>query len=156
MQRADRRTRVEYHTPLGMVSTTMHYDRRFAAATASPVPMIVEHLIKTPQDYAPAGYLFEHMDVVPNFERFGRWAAEDMRDDGVAGAHGLHGRVAGPPRSSATCSTPTQFFFHYKDHNAQMRELAEGIEPLFDKAAATSCATRPRRWSGGAPTTTTC
>ena len=46
------RTRVEYHTPLGMVSTTTHYDVD-SQRHGITIPALVEHLIKTPRDYAP-------------------------------------------------------------------------------------------------------
>jgi methanogenic corrinoid protein MtbC1 len=128
------RTRVEYHTPLGMVSTTTHYDRE-SQKNGITIPALVEHLIKTPADYAPAGYLFEHMDLVPNFERYRRWAAEEMRDDGQPVAIGS--LDASPFHTiQRDLSDPTQFFIHYKDHYAQMHGLAERIARLLDKALA--------------------
>jgi len=132
VHRAGARTRVEYHTPLGMVSATTHYDVD-SQRHGITIPALVEHLIKTPRDYAPAGYLFEHMDVVPNFERFSRWAAEEMREDGVPVAIGSFD--ASPFHLiQRDLIDPTQFFIHYKDHYAEMRGLADRIAPLLDKA----------------------
>lgn len=132
VERTGSRTRVEYHTPLGMVSTTMHYDID-SQRHGITIPALVEHLIKTPGDYGPAGYLFEHMDLVPSFERFERWAAEELREDGVPVALGSFN--ASPFQLiQRDLSDPTQFFVHYKDCNAEMRELAERIAPLYDKA----------------------
>jgi len=129
--RSGARTRVEYHTPLGMVSTTTHYDVE-SQKHGITIPALAEHLIKTPADYAPAGYLFEHMDVVPSFERFRRWSAEDMRDDGVPVAIGS--LDASPFHMiQRDLSDQTQFFIHYKDHHAEMRGLADRIAPLMDK-----------------------
>jgi methylmalonyl-CoA mutase cobalamin-binding domain/chain len=129
--RSGARTRVEYHTPLGMVSTTTHYDVE-SQKNGITIPALVEHLIKTPVDYAPAGYLFEHMDVVPSFERFRRWSAEDMRDDGLPIAIGS--LDASPFHLiQRDLSDQTQFFIHYKDHYPEMRGLAERIAPLMDK-----------------------
>jgi len=129
--RGGARTRVEYHTPLGMVSTTTHYDVE-SQKNGITIPALVEHLIKTPADYAPAGYLFEHMEVVPNFERFRRWSAEDMRDDGLPIAIGS--LDASPFHLiQRDLSDQTQFFIHYRDHYAEMRGLAERIAPLMDK-----------------------
>ena len=137
IHRADGRTRVEYHTPLGMVSATKHYDKS-SQRLGITVPMLVDHLIKTPEDYAPACYLFEHMDVVPNFERYQRWAREEIRDDGVAVARSLSG--ASPIHQiQRDMIDPTQFYFHYKDHTSKMRELAARIEPLYDKALGILC-----------------
>jgi methylmalonyl-CoA mutase cobalamin-binding domain/chain len=129
--RSGARTRVEYHTPLGMVSTTTHYDVE-SQKNGITIPALVEHLIKTPADYAPAGHLFEHMDVVPSFERFRRWSAEDMRDDGLPIAIGS--LDASPFHLiQRDLSDQTQFFIHYKDHYPKMRGLAERIAPLMDK-----------------------
>ena len=131
VSRSGPRTRVEYHTPLGMVSTTTHYDVD-SQRHGITIPALVEHLIKTPQDYAPAGYLFAHMDVVRNFERFERWAADEMREDGVPVAIGSFD--ASPFHLiQRDLSDPTQFFIHYKDHYAQMRGLAERIAPFLEK-----------------------
>lgn len=132
VHRAGPRTRVEYHTPLGMVSTTTHYDVE-SQRHGITIPALVEHLIKAPGDYAAAGYLFEHLEVVPNFERFNRWSSEDMREDGVPIAIGS--LDASPFHLiQRDLIDPTRFFLHYKDHQAEMRGLAERIAPMLDKA----------------------
>lgn len=125
------RTRVEYHTPLGMVSTTTHYDVD-SQRHGITIPALVEHLIKTPRDYAPAGYLFEHMDVVPDFERYRRWAADDMGENGQPVCIGS---LDGSPFHTIQrdLSDATQFFIHYKDHYREMCGLAERIAPLMNK-----------------------
>jgi len=135
--RADGKIRVEYHTPVGMVSSTMFYDES-SQRLGITSPMIVDHLIKTPEDYGPAGYLYEHMGIVPNFERFNRWVSEEMRDDGVAVAQGFMG--ASPVHQiQRDLLDPTQFYFHYTDHNAKMLELAGKMEHLFDKMLQILC-----------------
>jgi len=134
VHRAGARTRVEYHTPLGMVSTTIHYDVE-SQRNGITIPALVEHLIKTPADYAPAGYLFEHMDVVPNYERFRRWSADEIREDGVPIAIGS--LDASPFHLiQRDLSDQTKFFIHYKDHYSEMRGLADRIAPLMDKMIA--------------------
>lgn len=131
VRRAGARIRVEYHTPLGVVSTTMHYDID-SQRHGITIPAVVEPLIKTPHDYRPAGYLFENMDVIPSFERFERWATEELREDGVPVAVGT--QAASPFQLiQRDLSDATQFFIHYKDYYAEMRGLAERIAPLYDK-----------------------
>jgi len=131
VKRADGKIRVEYHTPVGMVSSTMYYDES-SQRLGITAPMIVDHLIQSPEDYGPAGYLYEHMGIVPNFERFERWAREEMRDDGVAVAQGFMG--ASPVHQiQRDLIDPTQFYFHYTDHSSKMLELAGKMEHLFDK-----------------------
>lgn len=137
VERTGPRTRVEYHTPLGVVSTTTHYDVD-SQRHGITIPALVEHMIKTPRDYAPAGYLFEHMDVVPNFERFKRWAADEMGDNGQPICIGS--LDASPFHLiQRDLSDATQFFIHYKDHYDEMRGLAERIAPLQDKMLAILC-----------------
>jgi len=134
VQREGPRTRVEYHTPLGMVSTTTHYEVD-SQRRGITIPALVAHLIKTPADYAPAGYLFEHMDAVPSFERYRRWAAEEMRKAGQPVAIGS--LDASPFHTiQRDLSDPTQFFLHYKDHYPEMRGLADRIGVLLEKELA--------------------
>jgi len=137
VNRADGKIRVEYHTPIGMVSSTMHYDES-SQRLGITAPMIVDHLIQKPEDYGPAGYLYEHMGILPNFGRFERWAKEEMRDDGVAVAQGFMG--ASPVHQiQRDLIDPTQFYFHYTDHSAKMLELAGKMEHLFDKMLHILC-----------------
>jgi methylmalonyl-CoA mutase cobalamin-binding domain/chain len=128
---------VEYHTPVGMVSTTCQYDIE-AQKRGITIPALVKHLIKSPDDYGPAGYLFENMRAVPNHSRYIRWARDEIGDDGVAVGHGF----------SATCPIheiqrdlidPTAFFLHYRDHQEKMRGLADRMEPLFNALLDIAC-----------------
>jgi methylmalonyl-CoA mutase cobalamin-binding domain/chain len=129
--------RVEYHTPVGMVSTTVQYDIE-AQKRGITIPALVEHLIKTPDDYGPAGYLFEHIGAVPNHGRFVRWAEDEIRDDGVAVAMGFF--AASPINQiQRDLIDPTQFFLHYDDHQEKMRGLADRMEPLFDRVLDIVC-----------------
>ena len=129
--------RLEYHTPLGMVSTTVQYDIE-TQKRGITIPAVVDHLIKTPDDYAPAGYLFEHIRIVPNSERYVRWAKDEIRDDGVAVCHGF---AATSPihEIQRDLIDPTQFFLHYDDHQEKMRGLAERMEHLFNGALDIIC-----------------
>jgi methylmalonyl-CoA mutase cobalamin-binding domain/chain len=129
---------VEYHTPLGTISTTCQYDIE-AQQRGITIPALIRHLIQTPDDYAPAGYLFEHIRIVPNASRYAAWSAGEIGDDGVAVGHG----------ASATCPMheiqrdlidPTKFFLHYNDHHASMRRLAEQMAPMFEAMLDAACA----------------
>ncbi len=124
-------TTVQYHTPVGMVSCTMKYGLDMQRLGIS-IPHLTEHLIKSARDYAPACWLFEHLDVVPAYTRFERWARDEMGEDGVPVAAGFH---AGSPMQQIQRDLidATQFFFHYKDHIDRLRELAACMAPLFDK-----------------------
>lgn len=122
--------RVEYHTPLGMVSTTSQYDIE-TQKLGITVPALVEHLIKTPDDYAPAGYLFENIRAVASYDRYLRWSQDEIRDDGVAVAMGFP--ATSPMHEiQRDLIEPTQFFLHYGDHQEKVRRLADQMEPLFN------------------------
>lgn len=134
--RADGRIRVEYHTPVGMVWSTTHYDletQRLGIST----PVHVDHVIKSTADYPAVRHLFANMDVVPNPARFAQWVAE-IGEDGLAVAMGFAG--ASPMQQiQRDLVDPTQFFFHYSDHYPLLRELAEAMEPLFTKTLRLHC-----------------
>ena len=121
---------VEYHTPVGMVSTRCYYDID-AQKRGITSPALVKHLIASPDDYGPAGYLFENMRLVPNYGRFIRWAQDEIRDDGVAVGHGFSA-MSPVHEIQRDLIDATQFFIHYRDHQDKMRRLAEQMEPLFD------------------------
>jgi methylmalonyl-CoA mutase cobalamin-binding domain/chain len=124
-------TTVEYHTPVGMLSCTMKYGPSMERLGIS-IPHITDHLIKGPDDYGPACWLFEHLEVVPDHGRFERWSAEEMGEDGVPVAIAFHG--ASPVQQiQRDFIDATQFFFHYKDHADKIHALAARMEPLYDK-----------------------
>jgi methylmalonyl-CoA mutase cobalamin-binding domain/chain len=134
--RRDGRIRVEYHTPVGMVSSTTHYDVG-TQKLGITIPPHIENLIRSPDDYRAACWLFEHLDLVPNYARYESWV-EDFGDDGLAVALGFYG--ASPfNQIQRDLIDPTLFFFHYSDHYRLMRELADRLEPLFDKMLRIVC-----------------
>ncbi len=129
-------TRVEYHTPLGMVATTAKYTAGMQRLGIS-YPITTEHLIRSPADYPAAGYLFEHMRAVPRFDRFQKWV-EEMGDDGVPVATALRG--ASPMHQvQRDLIDATLFYFHYRDHEKELRKLTGQMEPLFDEMLRISC-----------------
>ena len=137
VHREGRLTRVEYHTPVGMVSNTLQYDESMKRLGIS-IPLHAEHLIKGPEDYAPVCHLFEHMDIVPNFDRFEYWANEELREDGVPVVAHFHG--ASPMQQiQRDLIDATEFFIHYKDHQKALRTLVACMEPLYDKILKICC-----------------
>lgn len=124
-------TRVRYHTPVGEVSCTMQYGHSLARLGVS-IPHLTEHLIKGPADYPAVCWLYENLEVVPNYSRFERWSREEMGEDGVPVASAFH---AGSPMQQIQRDLidATQFFFHYKDHAPLIQGLAARLAPLYDK-----------------------
>ena len=131
-------TTVQYRTPLGPLQCTIKYGPSMERLGIS-IPHITRHIIQGPEDYPAACWLFEHLDVVPNFDRFRSWAEDEMGEDGVPVAVVFHG--ASPMQQiQRDFIDATQFFIHYKDHQRELRRLVESMEPLYQKILAFSAA----------------
>ena len=115
-----------------MVSTTTHYDQSTRSGTASPALRRRSSDQDAEHDYAPGGLPVRAHGRGAELRALRALGEDEMRDNGVAGVLGCMG--ASPlHRIQHDLIDPTQFYFHYKDHNAKMRGLAERIEPLLDK-----------------------
>ncbi len=123
-------TRVEYHTPLGMVSSKTEFSDEYRRA-GSTIPVITEHAIKGPEDYRVLAYIFENLELSPSFDEFLEWEQE-VGEDGFCCAYAV---IAGSPMHHIQKDflDPTQFFFHYSDYQKEMRALAEALEPYYEQ-----------------------
>jgi methylmalonyl-CoA mutase cobalamin-binding domain/chain len=129
-------TTVEYHTPVGMVSNTMEYSKQMQFLGIS-IPHVTDHLIKSKDDYPAAYHLFEHMEVVPRFDRFMKFS-EEIGDNGVPVTSGFY--APSPVNQiQRDLIDPTQFYFHYNDYQKEIRGLAERMEHLFDDILKICC-----------------
>ncbi len=125
------RTHVEYHTPLGMVSTAMIFSEEMRKAGTS-IRWIDEHIIKKPEDYRVVGYLFENLELIPDFDDFIQWQ-NDIGEDGLAVTF-LGGAASPMHHIQKDFLDATVFYYHYKDYQKEMRSLAERLEHFFDQA----------------------
>jgi methylmalonyl-CoA mutase cobalamin-binding domain/chain len=123
-------TRVEYHTPKGVVSTTEVINEEMRHAGVS-ITWVREHGIKRPEDYEIWACVFENITVTPDYERYRAWQHR-IGEDGVAvmmatfSASPIH-------HIQRDFLDATEFFLHYKDHHRPMRRLAEAIETVYDQ-----------------------
>ena len=118
-------THVEYHTPIGEVSTTTIFTEEMRTAGAS-IRWIDEHIIKKPEDYRIVAYIFENMELVPDFDEFKSWK-DETGEDGVAIT--FFGSAASPIHYiQKEFVDATSFYFHYEDYQKEMRMLAERVE----------------------------
>jgi hypothetical protein len=123
-------TRVEYHTPQGVVSTEEVINEEMRRAGVS-ITWVKAHAIKRPEDYAIWAYIFENITVTPDYERYRAWQ-ERVGEDGVAVMMGVFS--ASPIHHiQRDFLDATEFFFHYKDHEKKMRRLAEAIGAVYDQ-----------------------
>jgi len=123
-------THVTYHTPKGTVSTTTEYSDEMKKAGAS-ITWIDEHILKGPEDYKVVAYLFENLELVPDFDDFIRWQKE-IGDDGVAVT--MLGLACSPMHHiQKEFLDATEFYFHYNDNSKEMKALAEAVGNFFEQ-----------------------
>ena len=131
---ADGQHVVEYHTPLGTARTVGGLTEEMKRAGVS-LGWVQEHLIKEPKDYAIAAYIFENIEVVPNYE--GSQACIDaLGDDGVVAVGGPTLAASPVHQIQKELIDDTRFFYEYNDEPKRIRELAESIEVYFEKVLA--------------------
>ena len=119
-------TRVEYHTPKGVVSTKEVINEEMRNAGVS-ITWVQEHGIKRLEDYEIWATIFENITVVPDYDRYRAWQ-QRIGDDGVAVMMGTFS--ASPVHHiQRDFLDATEFFFHYNDHHREMHRLAEAIGP---------------------------
>jgi methanogenic corrinoid protein MtbC1 len=147
VRREEGRTTVEYHTPKGVVRTVTVYSEEMKKAGIS-IPWIAEHVIKRREDYAIVACLFENADLTPRYEAFGQWQRE-IGGDGIATAY-FTGCASPIHHIQKQFLDATAFYFHYSDYQKEMRELAESMAPLYDKALQLTAASPAEmvHWGG--------
>jgi len=123
-------TTVEYHTPVGLVSTKTSFPEELKRA-GSTYPVITEHAIKGPADYAVLAHIFANLKVIPDYDDFLQWQRE-TGDEGFCCATATFS--ASPMHHiQRDFLDPTSFFLQYKDFHKEMRSLAEAIEVFYDQ-----------------------
>ncbi|MCL5270508.1 MAG: hypothetical protein M1457_08160 [bacterium] len=127
------RTRVAYRTPVGAVTTTTVYNEDMRRAGIS-ITHVAEHAIKSRDDYAAVGYIFENARVVPNEEGY-REYAENVGESGIA--VGFINPAASPMHLLQRELMPMELFFRELYYNPdELARCAASIgtyyERLFD------------------------
>jgi corrinoid protein of di/trimethylamine methyltransferase len=129
-QGAEEATRVEYHSPKGVVSTKEVINEEMRQAGVS-ITWVQEHAIKRPQDYEIWATIFENITVTPDYDRYRAWQ-QRIGDDGVAVMMATFS--ASPVHHiQRDFLDATEFFFHYNDHHREMRRLAEAIGHVYEQ-----------------------
>ena len=122
--------RIEYHTPHGMISVVETITEEMKAAGAS-ITWLEERAIKNVGDYRILKYIFENIEIKPDYDRYRKWQAE-VGDDGIAV---LMGSFAPSPiqHIQRDLLEATDFFYHYNDFQKEMQDLAEGIKHVYEQ-----------------------
>lgn len=124
-------TLIEYHTPIGMVSTTTVYSDRMRAAGISS-KWISQHILKKPEDYEVVGSIFDNIRLLPDFVDFIPWK-QSIGEDGVAVAY-VGGAGSPMHHIQKYLLDDTAFHYHYHDFPKEMRALSEKIAGLYAQA----------------------
>ena len=121
---------VDYHTPLGSIGVVEVVTEEMRRAGVS-VTWLKERAIKRVEDYRVLAYIFENIEVLPDYARYAAWQAE-IGDDGIACLMGPSG--ASPMQHiQRDLLDATEFFIEYRDHQKEMRHLAGAIEPVLEQ-----------------------
>jgi methylmalonyl-CoA mutase cobalamin-binding domain/chain len=125
---------VEYHTPVGMVRTVGGLTEE-AKRAGSSLGWVQEHAIRKPEDYNVLGYIFENIEVFPQYAEHQAYI-DKIGLEGVAAAGGPS--LGGSPMHliQKELVDATRFYYEYKDRRKLMQELAARIEVYFDKVLA--------------------
>jgi methylmalonyl-CoA mutase cobalamin-binding domain/chain len=122
---------IEYHTPLGMVYTAGGLTEAMKRAGAS-LGWTQAHIIQKPTDYRIVAYIFENLEVFPNYEGFLAYQAQ-TGEDGIVAAGGPSLAASPMHHIQKEFLGHTRFFYEYKDHEREMRDLADSVAIYFDK-----------------------
>jgi corrinoid protein of di/trimethylamine methyltransferase len=130
-KRAGDRTRIRYTTAKGSITTSTVYSQEMRRSGTS-VPWIEEHAVKAPDDLKVLAGVFENMDVAATYEAFKAHQAK-------VGENGLPVTAftvaAGPVHHiQKYFLDATEFFHYYRDHQPEIRYLADALAPLYEKA----------------------
>jgi len=122
-------TTVEYRTPFGVISTktALTEDQRKNGGT---YPLVIEHAIKDVADYESLAFIFQNIRIIPDYEKFSEF---ERTVGGKTLCFASAGMASSPMHHILRdFLDPTSFFLHYKDHQAQMRMLAEAMTGFYD------------------------
>ena len=124
--------RVEYHTPVGMVSVSHGLTEEMKQSGVS-IAWIQEPAVKEPKDYRVLAHIFGNMAFEPSYDRFVRLESQ-IGEDGLAVEQSI-GLSAGSPVHyiQKVLIDATEFFIHYKKHRKEMQELVEALDHCYDQ-----------------------
>jgi hypothetical protein len=125
-------TRIEYHSPIGMINTETVFTKEMKAA-GSVISWVKEPPVKNDEDYRVLAYIFGNMKFEPYYEEFDKWKSK-IGDDGIALGQSL----------GMACSSPmnfiqkmwvkaTDFQKHYAAQSKPMHQAVEALEYCYDQ-----------------------
>lgn len=132
---------VEYDTPKGKISTTVIYNDQMRHSGIT-ISVILEHAIKSYQDFPAMAYILENAEVVPNYAKLAEFRQNFMGGRGLT--VGLAGVYSSPFHYLVKeLMAVDTFYYEMDDHLEEMEAFADQIEPyllkLVNAAANAPC-----------------
>ncbi len=137
--------RIKYTTPVGEIECGYCYDDRMKSAGLT-LNVINHHAIKyedvgterfvdldeTIQQIETVAYLFEHCEVIPDYDKYHRFQEEVVGDNGLC--VGYCSAWAAPMHYiSQDLMGPEAFHLMFNEEPELLESLAERLQPFFDK-----------------------
>ena len=124
------KTRVEYITPAGSVTTAYCYDERMKADGLT-INVITEHALKTDKDYDTLAFIYENCEVVPDYGGYESFKNEVVGDNGLCVAYA--GMWASPMHYIVKDLMDFErFCYESFDNPGRLSWLASKLDPFFD------------------------
>lgn len=121
---------VEYLTPHGTIRTKVEYDQA-RRKTGTLSPQVSEHAIKSVADFAAVGYIFENMDVYPDYEGLEKLKTE-IGDRGLVVSTGQMG-ISAMHHILSTLISYDIFLCEYYDNYDMLEQLAASLTPYVNR-----------------------
>jgi hypothetical protein len=128
--RSGRETVVEYHTPKGSLRTAFLFTDEMLDAGAS-MSWQTELAIRKPEDFDAAGYLFENLEVEPQWEGY-LARREEVGERGVV-VGWLAGTACPIHHILKELMTVETFFYALADYPEKIFRLCDQMQPLYRK-----------------------
>ncbi|QIB57476.1 uroporphyrinogen decarboxylase family protein [Blautia producta] len=128
--------KVKYKTPKGDITTTVVHSQDMKR-NGITLYVIKEHAIKSKDDYPAMKYIFDNMEVIPDYDNYTHFQQDFIGDRGVAVALSAMWASPGHYLIKELMAFDTYYYEQY-DNPDEMNEFIEQITPfcskLFDAA----------------------
>jgi len=118
------RTKVEYETPYGFISTEVLYDESMKDAGIT-ISHITKHAFNSPDEYEALGYIFEHAEVEQNYDGYVQFKRK-IGESGIAVCY-VNFAASALQYIMRDIMALDTFFFELHDNPMKLFTLAEKI-----------------------------
>jgi len=127
---SDGRTEVSYLTPKGCITVVYEFTTDMREAGTS-ISWIKKHAFETGDDYAPLVYLFDHIEVEPDYKGIARLMDETGEDALVV----ANGSMPGSPMQyiMRDLMDMNTFYFQTADNPERLASLADAVGGYFER-----------------------